>query len=73
MTAMAVNERMRGNIIVDTQGSGIWMSTLMKIALAAWCEDEQGVLVWTRVRRPAGEAFWCIRALIRRAKWKFRL
>ncbi len=31
---MAVIERMRGNIIVDTQGSGIWMSTLMKIALA---------------------------------------
>ena len=34
MTAMAVNERMRGNIIVDTQGSGIWMSTLMKNELA---------------------------------------
>ena len=31
---MAVIERMRGNILVDTQGSGIWMSRLMKIALA---------------------------------------
>ena len=31
---MAVIERMLENIIVDTQGSGIWMPTLMKIALA---------------------------------------